>query len=53
MRSIIVSMQTMLAGYEAGGVIKVYTNVSFGANNHGVQVGTASGPISGISFGRN
>lgn len=53
MRSIMVSMQTMLAECETGGVSKVYTNVSFGANNHGFQVGTASGPISGISFGRN
>lgn len=53
MRSIIVSMQMMLAECEAGGVGKVSTNVSFGANNHGFQVGTVSGPISGISFGRN
>ena len=53
LRAIIVSMQTMLAEFDAGGAGKVSTNVLFGANNHGFQVGTVSGPISGISFGRS
>jgi hypothetical protein len=52
MKSIIASMQAELAKHEAGEVSKVFTNVLFGANNHGVQVGTNSGPISGLSFGR-
>ena len=51
--SIIASLQAGLAEHESGAVNKVFTNVSFGANNHGFQVGTVSGPISGISFGRN
>ena len=51
--SIIASLQAGLAEHESGGVNKVFTNVSFGANNHGFQVGTVSGPISGKSFGRN
>jgi hypothetical protein len=53
LKSIIASMQAELAGHESGGVSKVFTNVSFGANNHGLQVGSVSAPISGISFGRN
>lgn len=52
MKSIIASMQAELAKHEAGEVSKVFTNVLFGANNHGVQVGTNSGPISGLNFGR-
>jgi hypothetical protein len=53
MRSIIASMQAKLAECAADRASPVATSVSFGANNHGFQVGTASGAISGISFGRN
>lgn len=53
MGSILASMQAKLAECAAGKVSHVSTSVSFGANNHGFQVGTASGAISGISFGRN
>lgn len=52
MRSILASMQEKLAECTAGRVSNVSTSISFGANNHGFQVGTASGAISGISFGR-
>lgn len=51
MRSVLASMQAKLAECAAGRVGNVSTSVSFGANNHGFQVGTASGAISGISFG--
>ena len=53
LKSIIALMQAELAGHGSGGVSKVFTNVSFGANNHGLKVGSLSAPISGISFGRN
>jgi uncharacterized protein (DUF342 family) len=53
MRSILASIQEKLAECAAGRVSNVSTSISFGANNHGFQVGTASGAISGISFGRN
>ena len=51
MRSVLASVQAKLAECAAGRVSNVSTSVSFGANNHGFQVGTASGAISGISFG--
>jgi hypothetical protein len=53
MRSILASIQEKLAECAAGRMSNVSTSISFGANNHGFQVGTASGAISGISFGRN
>lgn len=53
MRSILASIQEKLAECAAGQMSNVSTSISFGANNHGFQVGTASGAISGISFGRN
>ncbi|GAB7328900.1 hypothetical protein MBLNU13_g00765t2 [Cladosporium sp. NU13] len=53
MRSILASMQAKLAECAAGRVSNVSTSVSFGAKNHGFQVETASGAISGISFGKN
>lgn len=52
MKSITASMQAELAKHEAVGVSKVITNVSFGADNHGIQVGINSSPISGMNFGR-
>jgi hypothetical protein len=54
MRNLIAAMQKELAAHAVGGLRNnnVTTSVSFGVNNHGVQIGTSTGPISGISFGR-
>jgi hypothetical protein len=54
MRTLIAAMQKELAAHAAGGQRNnnVTTSVFFGVNNHGVQIGTSSGPISGISFGK-
>lgn len=51
MRSLISLMQAELAQRTVERVSNVSTSVSFGPNNSGFQVGTNSGPISGISFG--
>lgn len=51
MKELLSSIQAQLTQSTAGAVSKVSTNVSFGKNNSGFQVGTSSGPISGISFG--
>jgi hypothetical protein len=50
MRNLISCMQAELAEH-AVGASNASTRISFGINNSGFQVGTSSGPISGISFG--
>lgn len=51
MKELLSSIQAQLSQSTAGAVSNVSTNVSFGMNNSGFQVGTSSGSISGMSFG--
>lgn len=53
LRSLIALMQAEQKEWAVSCASNVSTSVSFGDNNRGFQVGTSSGPISGISFGRN
>jgi len=53
MRSLIASMQAKVAECATGSVSKVSTSITFGDNNRGFQLGTQSGPISGLSFVSN
>lgn len=50
-KELLSSIRAELTETRAGAESNVSTNVSFGANNSGFQVGTSSGPISGITFG--
>ena len=51
LKELLSSIRAELAETRAGAESNVCTNVSFGANNSGFQVGTSSGPISGLTFG--
>jgi hypothetical protein len=51
MRQLISCMQAELAEHAAG-ASNASSRISFGSNNSGFQIGTSSGPISGISFSR-